>query len=131
MSALGPIRVLHVITRMSVGGAQENTLLSVEGLHELPDYEVTLLSGLDSGSEGDLLDRARRTVPVVVVPELGREVNPLADLPALRQLYRVIRQGRYHIVHTHMSKAGVLGRVAARLAGTPIVVHTLPSRWFA
>jgi glycosyltransferase involved in cell wall biosynthesis len=115
---------------MIVGGAQENTLLSVEGLDRLPGYEVTLASGLDHGSEGELLTRARQTTRLVVVPELGRSINPVADVKALWKLYRLIRQGRYHIVHTHSSKAGVLGRLAARLAGTPLVVHTLHSLVF-
>jgi glycosyltransferase involved in cell wall biosynthesis len=125
-----PIRVLHIITRMIVGGAQENTLLSVEGLDQLPGMEVTLVSGIDRGPEGDLLARARRTTRLIVVPELCRNISPLADLKALRKLYRLIREGRYHIVHTHSSKAGVLGRIAARLAGTPLVVHTLHSLVF-
>jgi glycosyltransferase involved in cell wall biosynthesis len=115
---------------MIVGGAQENTLLSVEGLDRLPDYEVTLCSGVDNGPEGELLSRARQTTRLVVVPELCRSIAPWADAVALWKLYRLIRRGRYHIVHTHSSKAGVLGRVAARLAGTPVVVHTLHSLVF-
>jgi glycosyltransferase involved in cell wall biosynthesis len=130
MPNLQPIRVLHIITRLIVGGAQENTLLSVEGLDRLPDYEVTLVTGVDNGPEGDLLERARRTTRLVIVPELGRSINPLSDVAAFFKLYRLIRRGRYHIVHTHSSKAGVLGRLAARLAGTPIVVHTLHSLVF-
>lgn len=125
-----PLRVLHIITRLIVGGAQENTLLSVEGLDSLPEYDVTLVTGLDSGPEGDLLERARRTTRLIVVPELGRSISPLADIRAFWKLYRLIREGRYHIVHTHSSKAGVLGRIAAKLAGTPIVVHTLHSLVF-
>ncbi len=124
------IRVLHVITRMIVGGAQENTLLSVEGLDRLPGYEVTLCSGVDNGPEGELLSRARQTTRLIVVPELCRNVDPRADVVALWKLYSLIRRGRYHIVHTHSSKAGVLGRVAAWLAGTPLVVHTLHSLVF-
>jgi glycosyltransferase involved in cell wall biosynthesis len=130
MSNLQPIRVLHIITRLIVGGAQENTLLSVEGLDRLAEYEVTLVTGVDNGPEGDLLGRARRTTRLVIVPELGRSINPLSDVVAFYKLYRVIRTGRYHIVHTHSSKAGVLGRLAAKLAGTPIVVHTLHSLVF-
>jgi glycosyltransferase involved in cell wall biosynthesis len=125
-----PIRVLHIITRLIVGGAQENTLLSVEGLDRLPEYEVTLVTGVDNGPEGDLLERARRTTRLVVVPELGRSISPLADLRAFWKLYRLLRKGRYHVVHTHSSKAGVLGRVAAKLAGTPIIIHTLHSLVF-
>jgi glycosyltransferase involved in cell wall biosynthesis len=126
----GPIRVLHVITRMIVGGAQENTLLTVEGLDRLDRYEVTLVSGVDEGREGELLSRARETTRLIVVPELARDISPLADLKAFVSLYRIIRSGGYHIVHTHSSKAGVLGRVAAKLAGTPVIVHTLHSLVF-
>lgn len=125
-----PLRVLHIITRLIIGGAQENTLLSVEGLDALPGYDVTLASGIDRGPEGDLLERAERTTHLILVPELARSINPFADLVALWKLYRIIRRGRYHIVHTHSSKAGVLGRIAATMARTPIVVHTLHSLVF-
>lgn len=130
MSNNEPLRVLHIITRLIVGGAQENTLLSVEGLDKMPEYDVTLVTGVDNGPEGDLLERARRTTRLIVVPELGRSISPLADMRAFWKLYRLIRKGRYHIVHTHSSKAGVLGRIAAKFAGTPIIVHTLHSLVF-
>jgi glycosyltransferase involved in cell wall biosynthesis len=61
----------------------------------------------------------------VILPALGRAISPISDVRALWELYRLIRRGRYHIVHTHSSKAGVLGRIAAKLAGTPLIVHTL------
>lgn len=125
-----PIRVLHIITRMIVGGAQENTLLSVEGLDKMDEYEVHFISGIDKGREGELLSRARETTHLIVVPELGRSINPFNDLIALWKLYRLIRKGKYHIVHTHSSKAGVLGRIAAWLARTPLIVHTLHSLVF-
>lgn len=126
----GPVRVLHIITRMIVGGAQENTLLSVVGLDAMPEYDVTLVSGIDKGKEGELLSQARETVHLIVLPEMGRSINPFSDLVAFWKLYRLIKRGRYHIVHTHSSKAGVLGRIAAWLAGTPIIVHTLHSLVF-
>lgn len=125
-----PIRVLHIITRMIVGGAQENTLLSVIGLDQMPEYEVTLMSGIDKGREGELLSEAREKTHLIVVPEMSRSINPFSDLFAFWKIYRLIRKGRYHIVHTHSSKAGVLGRIAAWLAGTPIIVHTLHSLVF-
>ena len=115
---------------MIVGGAQENTLLSVIGLDAMPEYEVTLMSGIDKGREGELLSMAREKCRVVIVPEMGRSINPFSDLIAFWKIYRLIRKGRYHIVHTHSSKAGVLGRIAAWLAGTPIIVHTLHSLVF-
>ena len=68
---------------MIVGGAQENTLLSVEGLEQNGDYDVALLTGTDEGREGELLSRARSTTKLIVVPELGRAINPFCDLIAL------------------------------------------------
>jgi glycosyltransferase involved in cell wall biosynthesis len=130
MPGARPLRVLHVITRLIVGGAQENTLLTAEGLDRMPEYEVTLATGIDRGPEGDLLDRAEKSIALILVPEMGRSINPFSDLVALWKLYRIIRRGRYHIVHTHSSKAGVLGRIAAKLTGTPIIVHTLHSLVF-
>ncbi len=115
---------------MIVGGAQENTLLTVIGLDAMPEYEVTLLSGIDKGREGELLSQARETTQLIVLPEMGRSINPFSDVVAFWKLYKVIRAGRYHIVHTHSSKAGVLGRLAAWLAGTPLIVHTLHSLVF-
>jgi glycosyltransferase involved in cell wall biosynthesis len=110
---------------MVLGGAQENTLLTVEGLGRLERFEVTLATGESGGPEGNLLDRAGATTRLVVVPELRRAVNPVFDALALWKLYRLIRRGRYDIVHTHSSKAGILGRVAAWLARTPVIVHTI------
>lgn len=129
-SIVKPLRVLHIITRMIVGGAQENTLLSVEGLDKMKEYDVVLISGIDEGREGELLSRARETCQLVVLPELQRSINPINDFKALWKIYRHIRQEKYHIVHTHSSKAGVLGRIAAWLAGTPLIVHTLHSLVF-
>jgi glycosyltransferase involved in cell wall biosynthesis len=125
-----PVRVLHIITRMIVGGAQENTLLSVVGLDAMPEYDVMLVSGIDKGREGELLSQARETAHLIVLPEMGRSINPFSDVVAFWKLYRLIKKGRYHIVHTHSSKAGVLGRLAAKMAGTPLIVHTLHSLVF-
>ena len=124
------VRVLHVITRMIVGGAQENTLLSVVGLDAMPEYDVDFISGIDKGKEGELLSKARETTNLIILPEMGRSINPFSDLVAFWKLYKLIKKGRYQIVHTHSSKAGVLGRLAAWLAGTPLIVHTLHSLVF-
>ena len=85
-----PIRVLHIITRMIVGGAQENTLLSVIGLDAMPEYEVALMSGVDKGREGELLSEAREKTHLIVVPEMGRSINPFSDLVAFWKIYRLI-----------------------------------------
>lgn len=117
-------RVLHLITRLIVGGAQENTLASV--VRVAPDrYDSQLWIGPQAGSEGTLLDEARAlgTDPVVI-PDLVREISPLRDLRATRDLTRRLRNERFDLIHTHSSKAGILGRIAARRAGVPVVVHT-------
>ncbi len=103
------MRVAHVITRMIVGGAQENTLYSVEGLARM-GYDVSLLTGAETGTEGDLLVGRGLEFPVVYVPHLVRAVNPVADSRALFDLYTLLRRIQPDIVHTHSSKAGVLGR---------------------
>lgn len=125
------LRVLHLITRLIVGGAQENTLLTAVGQHRTPGMRVTLLCGIDDGPEGNLHDRARAEgVDLQLMAELVRPIAPLTDAVALGRLTAFIRRGRYDVVHTHSSKAGILGRLAARAAGTPIVVHTLHSLVF-
>lgn len=117
---------------MIVGGAQENTLLSVRGL-QARGHDVTLATGPTEGPEGRLLEHmapggaASRTV---AVPHLCRELNPWADWRAYRELRRLFRGPAFDVVHTHSSKAGVLGRIAARRAGVPLVVHTVHGQPF-
>ncbi len=89
-------------------------------------WNVHVLSGPQTGSEGSLIEHVRdRGIPLTIELTLVREVNPVKDLLALIRLTRAIKRGRYDIVHTHSSKAGILGRWAAWLAGTPIIVHTV------
>lgn len=120
------MRVTHVITRLIVGGAQENTVSSVLGLRERPGLEVDLISGPTHGSEGSL-ERCLENIPaaLTVTPNLVREVHPIRDCAALRDLTRLFRARRPDIVHTHSSKAGILGRLAAHRAGVPVIVHTV------
>jgi glycosyltransferase involved in cell wall biosynthesis len=125
VNSLSPITVLHVITRLIVGGAQENTLYTVEQL-DPERYQVELVCGPQTGSEGSLIEEARaQGIPLTIMPDLLRQVSPLHDLKALIGLTRFMRQGGYAIVHTHSSKAGILGRLAAHLAGIPVIVHTV------
>jgi len=117
--------VLHIITRLIVGGAQENTMLTA-ALLDPSRYTVDVVSGPQTGSEGSLIPEVRaRGVHLTILPSLVREVNPFKDAAALVALTRFIKQGRYDVVHTHSSKAGILGRWAAYLAGVPIIVHTV------
>jgi glycosyltransferase involved in cell wall biosynthesis len=116
------IRVLHVITRLSLGGSSENTVAQVIAL-DRAGYACTLAAGLGESEPGTVEAARRRGCRIVDVPGLGREVAPARDLLALGALVRLILRQRPAIVHTHTSKAGFLGRLAARLARVPAVVH--------
>lgn len=119
------MNVAHVITRLIVGGAQENTLLTVEGQHRDYGDRVTLITGPPLGPEGSLLERAQAGgFEVRVVPSLRRSIHPWRDFAALRDLKRVLRAVRPELVHTHSSKAGILGRMAAARLRVP-AVHTI------
>lgn len=117
------MRVTHVITRLIVGGAQENTIDSVLGLRRKPDLEVDLVSGPTTGTEGSLEAAVRREGCLTLVPGLIRAVRPWSDGLAYLRLTRLFRQRRPDLVHTHSGKAGILGRLAARRAGIPLIVH--------
>jgi glycosyltransferase involved in cell wall biosynthesis len=122
---MAQVRVLQMITRLIVGGAQETVIL-IANMLDKSRWTVHVLSGPQTGSEGSLIENAReRGVPLTIEPLLVREVNPVKDLLAFIHLTRFISRGRYTIVHTNSSKAGVLGRWAAYLAGVPIIVHTV------
>jgi glycosyltransferase involved in cell wall biosynthesis len=117
--------VLHPITRLIVGGAQENTMYTA-ALLDKQRFHVELLSGPQTGSEGSLIEEVMlRGIPLTIFPDLLRQVSPLHDLKALWKMKRFIQSGSYTIVHTHSSKAGILGRLAARLSKTPLIVHTV------
>jgi len=120
------MRVTHIITRLIVGGAQENTIASVLGLQKKNGLEVNLISGPSTGPEGSLEPLFADTPQTLItVPELVRPVHPVKDLLALRRLEQILRQTRPQIVHTHSGKAGILGRLAAARADVPVIIHTI------
>lgn len=119
------MKIVHVITRMILGGAQENTLLSVEGQQDDWGDDVTLITGPSTGPEGSLLERAAAGGRQVrLLPELCRAVSPWNDWRSHQVLVRWLAELGPDIVHTHSSKAGILGRSAAWKLGLP-VVHTI------
>jgi glycosyltransferase involved in cell wall biosynthesis len=119
------MRIVHVITRLIVGGAQENTLISCEGQHDR-GQEVTLITGPPMGPEGSLLERARcYGYRVEVLDSMRRAILPGRDYLTYRALVRRFRELRPDVVHTHSSKAGIIGRWAAAQAGVPVIVHTI------
>ncbi len=119
------MKICQLITRMIIGGAQENTLLTCAGLRDL-GHDVVLVAGPETGPEGSLWEQvASNGIAHVKVAELRRAVRPRSDLACVSALTRLLREGRFDVVHTHSSKAGIVGRVAAHQAGTPAVVHTI------
>jgi len=136
------MRVAHLITRMIVGGAQENTLFNCEDLIRDFGDEVLLVTGPALGPEGDLLAQGRgegpppgntvpgitvpsNTVPTRLIPSLRRSIHPVRDWRSYGELKRAIREFRPDVVHTHSAKAGFLGRLAAWSLRVPAVVHTV------
>ena len=140
------MRVTHIITRLVVGGAQENTLATVRGLRAQPGLDVKLISGPTTGPEGSLEKTAQEIFAAdvfslapprgegrgegstnnpnfTIIPELVRPVHPLKDFLALRKLENLLRAQSPDIVHTHSGKAGILGRLAATRAGVPLIIH--------
>jgi len=116
------INTLHIVTQLELGGAQKNCLAILENLdnEKYNKYLATSLSG-------PLMEDAREIpqLNLLLLPFLKRRISPLADLVTLVSLTRQIKRLGIQIVHTHSSKAGILGRWAARLAGVPVITHTV------
>ena len=120
------MRVAHVITRLIVGGAQENTVSTVLGLHEKPGVDVRLYCGPTTGPEGSLEPLVENVDGLFhIVPNLIRPVRPLSDWLAYRQLQQAFESFRPDIVHTHSGKAGFIGRLAAKRAGVRTIIHSI------
>ncbi|MFQ5657050.1 MAG: glycosyltransferase family 4 protein [Candidatus Methylomirabilales bacterium] len=115
------MRVLHLITRLDRGGSATNTLLTVAGLPS--PFGQSLIYGR-TAEFPQLALRLQGQVEMAEVPDLVRRPSPVKDLVAFLKIYRLLRRGQFDLVHTHTSKAGILGRLAARLAGVPHIVHT-------
>ena len=119
------LRVLHIITHLAVGGATENTLTTCR-LGDPERVESATLAGPTSDQEAELADTARDWgVTVHTLPSLVRPISPLADLRAYRDMVAWLRRDKWDVVHTHGSKAGILGRLAAKKAGVPVIIHTV------
>jgi glycosyltransferase involved in cell wall biosynthesis len=119
------IRILRVIARLNIGGPAIHVVNLAAGL-DPHCFEQMLVVGTENPGEGSMLDYAlARGVQPIIIPEIINDFSlKPRDAKALVKLYRLIRQQQPHIVHTHTARAGFLGRLAARLAGVPIIVHT-------
>ncbi|MCH8964649.1 MAG: glycosyltransferase family 4 protein [Planctomycetes bacterium] len=119
------MRICHVITRLIIGGAQENTLLTCEGLHDR-GHDVLLLAGSDTGPEGSLWNRATAYgYRTDAINSMHRAILPWSEWRTVRELRQAYDQFNPDIIHTHSSKAGILGRFAARSLPNCAIVHTI------
>jgi glycosyltransferase involved in cell wall biosynthesis len=113
-----------------VGGPAIHVTLLAKKLGA-PDFESLLVCGHVEPGEGDMGYYAEQHgVHPVIIPELGRALHPIWDVVTFWKVYRLIRQFQPDVVHTHTAKAGFIGRVAARLAGVPVIVHTFHGHIF-
>ena len=122
---VGPLRVVRVIGRLNIGGPAQHVVLLNRGLAEL-GYETYLVSGaLRSGEKSMAYFAERHGQTPIEIPELVTDsyLGP-RDVQAVHALVKIIRRVRPHVVHTHTAKAGLIGRLAATLTRTPVVVHT-------
>ena len=126
-----PMKIVHIITRLIVGGAQENTLITCNLLAQR-GHDVTLITGPALGPEGELFNQTKgQGYKVIMLDKLRRAINPYHDIVAYFQIKKLLRQLQPDIVHTHSAKAGILGRFAGHgLKGEwakdkPAVVHTI------
>ncbi len=121
------MKIVHIITRLILGGAQENTLITCKLLAER-GHNVTLITGPALGPEGDLYEQAEnQKFKFIILDNLRRQINPLHDLPGYFQTKKLLSQIQPDIVHTHSAKAGILGRFAAYnlKPKRPAIVHTI------
>jgi glycosyltransferase involved in cell wall biosynthesis len=127
------IKVLHTITRFDQGGSAQATFLTLLGLKK-QNFEPALLTGLPLESqmkdkelkvtENNIQQLKSENIKVIQSPFLVRRINIIKDFEALIDMWRIVKKYNPLIVHTHSSKAGFLGRLAAKLAGVPILVHS-------
>ncbi|MCM8795289.1 MAG: glycosyltransferase family 4 protein [Candidatus Omnitrophica bacterium] len=113
-------RILFVITESwYIGGAQRSVACLIEGLDK-SEFELELACG----KGGPLIERLKDKIKIRIVPSLVRNFHPLKDIVAFVSLLLIIRRKKFEIVHTHSTKAGILGRLAAHLCGVPLIIHT-------
>ena len=119
------IKVINPITRLIVGGAQETVIETCACINK-DRFETQIVAGPQTGPEGELISEVKkRQIPLTLIPELVREINPVKDFIAAYKLVKMFKREQPHIVHTHSSKTGIIGRWAARLAQVPVIVHTV------
>ncbi len=124
------IKIIRIQSRICIGGPSIHSEILSKYL-DPERFDTILLGGaLDEGEKSRVADLKRKAIQIRTIGEMGREISLWSDLKALIKLYRIIRQEKPDIVHTHTAKAGAVGRIAAWLAGVPIIIHTFHGHVF-
>lgn len=119
------MKIVHIITRLILGGAQENTLITCKLLAQR-GHDVTLITGPALGPEGELFEQTRnQSYKTIVIDSLRRQINPFHDIPAYMAIKKLLKEIQPDIAHTHSAKAGILGRFAAHSLRNTKIVHTI------
>jgi len=114
------IKVVHIITKLELGGAQINTVYTYENLDK-SKFDAFLLSG----PGGILTDKVKKKDNFFIIHDLVRQINPIKDLKALFYIRKILKKIKPDIVHTHSSKAGIIGRMTAFLGRVPVIIHSV------
>lgn len=124
------IKIIRIQSRICIGGPSIHSEILSKYLN--PERFNTILIGgaLDEGEKGRVEELKRKSIQIRIIEEMGREISLWSDFKALVKLYRIIRQEKPDIVHTHTAKAGAIGRLASWLAGVPIIIHTFHGHVF-
>jgi len=124
------IKIIRIQSRICIGGPSIHSEILSKYLN--PErFDTILLGGaLDEGEKSRVADLKRKSIQIRTIEEMGREISLWHDFKALMKLYHIIRQEKPDIVHTHTAKAGAIGRIAAWLAGVPIIIHTFHGHVF-
>jgi len=120
------MKILHIITKLEIGGAQFNTLYSVEHQNKQKNTSSEIVAGPIVNKDKNLMPEAKkRKIKVTIIKGITNTINPIKNTIALIQTYRYIKKHNFQIVHTHSSVAGIIGRIAAKLAKTKVIIHTV------
>ena len=123
ISTIKRVKLAHLIARMGTGGAEENTCYTIQGLDKAK-YEIDLIVGDEFGSQYERIFKKEK-IKVIQISRFIGNLNFWYDISLFLNLIKIFYRNRYDIVHTHGTKAGIIGRIAARITGVPIIIHGL------
>ncbi len=124
------LKIIRIQSRICIGGPSVHSEILSKYL-DPERFETILIGGALEDGEKERVEELRRlSIQITTIAEMGREISLWSDIKALLKLYQIIYREKPDIVHTHTAKAGAIGRIAAWLAGVPIIIHTFHGHVF-